>query len=99
MAKKFKFKSNKSKEKWHIFTCGDLQNETLRAKGPHLEIFGNREMILEGCMGVFEYSDSYLKLKLQKGTVTVCGTNFDITAFEGNTITVKGNILSLEFCV
>ena len=50
-------------------------------------------------MRVFEYSDTYMKLKLPKGSLTVCGCNFDIVAFEGSTITVRGNISSIEFCI
>lgn len=99
MSKKFKFKSDKPKEKWRIFGCSDMQLEPDYVKGPHLELFGNREIIVEGCMGVLEYSDSYLKLRLPKGALTVCGGCFDIVSFEGTTITVKGKISSLEFCV
>lgn len=50
-------------------------------------------------MGVLEYSDTYLKLRLPKGALTVCGSGFDIVTFEGTAITVKGNMSSLEFCV
>ena len=48
---------------------------------------------------MLEYSDSYLKIKLPKGSLTVCGTAFDIVSFEGETITVRGRMSSLEFCV
>ena len=37
--------------------------------------------------------------ELPKGSLTVCGCNFDIVAFEGSTITVRGNISSIEFCI
>ncbi len=99
MSKKFKFKSEKPKEKWRIFNCTDVREQTQLAKAPRIELCGNREITVEGCIGVFEYSDTYLKLKLPKGSLIVCGTNFDIYAFEGSTITVKGNMSSLEFCV
>lgn len=98
MPKKFKIKSEKPKQKWKIFNCTD-ETEKETAKGAHTEIFGNREIILEGCMGVFEYSDTYLKLKLQKGALILCGCGFDIITFEGSTIVVKGKISSLEFCI
>lgn len=98
MSKKFKFKSEKPKEKWKIFSCGDEITAGV-IKKPHLELFGNREIIIEGCMGVLEYSDTYLKLRLPKGALTVCGSGFDIVTFEGTAITVKGNMSSLEFCV
>lgn len=98
MSKKFKFKSEKPREKWKIFGCGvDMSNASV--KGAHLELFGNREIIIEGCMGVLEYSDTYLKLRLPKGSLTVCGSGFDIVTFEDTVITVRGNISSLEFCV
>ncbi|MGN0493825.1 MAG: YabP/YqfC family sporulation protein [Acutalibacteraceae bacterium] len=99
MSKKFKFKSEKPKEKWRIFNCSDIGEDARRAKGPHIELFGNREMTVEGCIGVYEYNDSYLKLKLPKGALIVCGSNFDIAAFEGSTITIRGNMSSVEFCV
>ena len=77
MSEKFKFKSEKPKEKWQIFGCASADKEIKNVKGPRLELFGNREIIVEGCMGVFEYSDTYMKLKLPKGSLTVCGCNFE----------------------
>lgn len=99
MSKKFKFKSEKPKEKWRLFGCSEGDRQAKSLKGPHLELFGNREITAEGCMGVFEYSDTYLKLKLPKGSLILCGCNFDIISFEGTTITVRGVITSVEFCV
>ena len=88
MSKKFKFKSEKPREKWRIFGCGD-----------EIELFGNREITVEGCVGVLEYSDTYLKLRLPRGALILCGGSFDIVTFEGTAITVRGSISSLEFCV
>jgi sporulation protein YqfC len=48
-------------------------------------------------MGVYEYRDTYLKLKLNKGAVIICGSDFDITQFENRLITIKGIISSVEF--
>ena len=99
MAKKFKYKSEKPKEKWRIFGCGDVDIETDMVNGTHIELFSNREITVEGCIGVFEYSDAYLRLRLNKGALILCGSGFDIASFEGSNITVKGKISSLEFCV
>ena len=63
----------------------------------HTEIFGNSKISIDGCMGVYEYRDTYLKLKLQRGSVILCGSGFDITYFENRLITVKGKISSVEF--
>ena len=50
-------------------------------------------------MGVIQYTETYIKLRLPKGEHTECGTENDIVTFEDTTITVKGNMSSLEFCV
>lgn len=98
MAKKLKIDSKKKKEKWRIFNCADAVVDRDMLNSSHIEIFGSGEIVVEGCKGVFEYNDTYLKIKLEKGCLIVCGSCFDITSFENSLITVKGKITSLEFC-
>ncbi len=99
LGKKMKIETNKQKEKWNLFKINEaVLNEDL-IKGPHIELFYNNQAVIEGCLGVYEYNDTYLKLRLQKGAVILCGAGFDIVCFENKTITVKGKINSLEFCV
>lgn len=99
MSKKFKFESLKPKEKLKIFSCaGDFIDADL-VKGAHIEMFYNRQIVVEGCEGVYEYSENYIKLNIGKGSLILCGKDFDIVTFENRTITVKGVISSVEFCV
>lgn len=67
--------------------------------GPHTEIFGNSRINIDGCFGVAEYRDTYIKLRLNKGMLILCGSGFDIVFFENRLITVKGKISSVEFCM
>lgn len=97
MSEKFKFKSKKPKEKWHIFGYTDKSLSRELIKGPHLELYGNRELIVEGCAGILDYDDTYLRLKLSKGTLIIYGGSFDIVSYEGAVISIKGCISSLEF--
>lgn len=99
MAKKLKIESSKKKNKWNLLSCGDDFIDKDMIMGPHIEIFGNNKISVEGCLGVFEYTDTYLKLKLQRGALILCGSGFDIVFFEEKLITVKGKISSIEFCV
>ena len=97
MAKKIKIEKGKKREKLNLFGSekvfsGDIMN------GAHTEIFSNCRIVIEGCLGVYEYNDCYLKLKLTKGALIVSGRDFDISTFEMGTITVNGKITSLEFC-
>ena len=98
MAKRFILEKIKKKEKWNIFGDGEKLSNAELLKGAQIQILSNRRLVIEGCLGVYEYNESYLKLRLIKGALVVCGTNFDISAFENETITVNGKIDTLEFC-
>ena len=95
MSEKFKFVSKKKKEKINLL---GIERER-EFKGAHIELFSNKEITIDGCCGVFEYGNDYIRLNIGKGSVLLCGNNFDIVFFENQLITVKGNISSLEFCV
>ncbi len=98
MAKRIKLEKSKKKEKWNLFGSEEQLLDTEILKGAHIEIFSSGRLVIEGCLGVYEYNENYLKLRLSKGALVVCGTGFDISSFEGKTITVKGKISTLEFC-
>ena len=72
--------------------------ELLTSKS-RIELFSNREMILEGCLGVMQFNDNYIKLSLKGGNLILYGKSFDISGFSQNTITVRGYIESIEFCL
>ena len=97
VAKKFKFRSEKKKEKWHLFRMQEGKNTPLT--GPYLELYGNREVVLDGCLGVYEYGDTFIKLRLKSGAVTVCGDGLEMIFFEEERIDIKGIITSVEFGV
>lgn len=98
MSRKLKYDSgNNKKTKWVL--KGSAFGRSERLTGAHIEMISNREICIEGCRGVIEYTDAYLKLNLCKGALIVIGSNLDITLFEGKTITICGTINSVEFCV
>jgi len=92
LGKRLKIEKSKKKGKWNLIKNGDEIID-----GAHTEIFGNGKISVDGCMGVLEYRDSHLKLKLSKGSLIICGDEFDIVYFENRLITIKGKISSLEF--
>ncbi len=98
MGKKLKIEKCKKREKWNILNCNKVfENEMLAS--PYIEAFGNEKITIDGCKGVYEYKDTHIKLKLAKGSLILCGSNFDIVYYEGDIINIKGKITSVEFCV
>ena len=99
LGKKLKIEGVVKKERWNILRSGEEIIDTNLIKGAHTEIFGDKKISIDGCFGVSEYRDTYLKLRLNKGYIIICGSGFDIIGFENQLITVKGKITSLEFNV
>lgn len=99
MGKKLKIERSEKSTKWNLFKMDSAILDNDLIKGPHIELFYNNQVVIEGCIGVYEYNDTYLKLRLSKGALILNGEAFDILTFEDKTITVKGKINSLEFCL
>ena len=93
-----KLEKSQSHTKWNFFGGGDAF-EKAAIKGPLIEIFSNTQIVVEGCGGVLEYNENYLKLRLPSGVLVLEGEDFDVVSFENKTIFVKGKINSLEFSV
>jgi len=95
---KFKFRSP-TKNKFNFIKNNDEILNTEIVGGTHIEIFSNKKIIIEGCQSIVDYQNDYLKLKLKKGYLNVLGKEFLITAFDNEKIVIKGNIVSIEFCI
>lgn len=95
---KFKFKSARNSKKINLIECKNDIFDNERLRGAHIEIYSNKEIVIDGCLGIFEYSESYIKLNLCKGTLAISGSMLNILSFENDMITVRGTVSSIEFC-
>ena len=67
--------------------------------GVRIETFSNKEAIVEGCKGILEYSDEYIKLNVGCGNVGFFGTGLYAHSFSDETLVIKGRIKNIEYCV
>lgn len=95
---KFRFKTNKKEKINLIKDTNEILNTELIG-GAHIEIHSNKKIIIEGCCGIVEYQNNYIKLKFKKGFISLTGDNFLILSFDNETISIKGDILAIEFCM
>lgn len=96
---KFRFKINGDRKKLHIFRYDRINTGAGSISGPRIEIISNKELSIDGCKGIIEYNDFYVRIKINKGEITVFGESLDIPVFDGPAITVCGKIKSIEFGV
>lgn len=97
MAKKLKIDSKAKKSKWNILNFSNEDVSIEVQNSANIEIFGNSQVSVDGCLGVYEYKDTYLKLRLLKGSLIIVGSGFNIVYFENRIISVKGKITAIEF--
>lgn len=97
MGKRIKIESKPKKNKWKLFDFEDSPPDNGMLSAAHIEIFGNHKITVDGCLGVYEYRDTYIKLRLTKGALILCGSDFGIVFFENRLISIKGKISAVEF--
>ena len=63
----------------------------------HIELEGNRELIIDGCKGILEYDDSKVRICTDTVTVSVTGDGLGINAYAEDQIVISGKIMSVDF--
>ena len=95
MPKKIRINKGLKKEKIKLFSFND---ENFKAtKGVHIELFSNEYVYVENCLGIYEYSDTVIKLNIGSGGITFLGENMEIKVLEGKNITISGTILTIQY--
>lgn len=63
----------------------------------HIELEGNRELIIDGCKGIVEYETDKIKVCTDMLMVSVTGDELGINAYAEDQIVINGKILSVDF--
>ena len=98
MSKKIKLGRRKVKEKLKLFGAALQISDDPFSKLAEINLKGNREIIIDGCYGIIEYSDCLISVNIGKSTLKIMGFDFSISDYSDSNITVRGNIKNIEFC-
>lgn len=63
----------------------------------HIELFGNREAIINDCKGILEYSDERIKINMGKNIVTLNGSDLYMNEYGSSHAKICGVFVSIEF--
>lgn len=80
-----------------VSTVLDLPRDAVSGYA-HIEMNGNREIIVEGCQGVLEYGDNIISLNTGRLTVRICGCELSIISMQGGQAIIRGIITAVEYC-
>ncbi len=64
---------------------------------PELQFISNKEIYIEGCKDILEYDDIIIKLSFGKKKLLLMGKDLSLSGYTKTSITVKGEIQSLEW--
>lgn len=64
---------------------------------PHIEMLGNREVVVDGCKGVAEYSENVIKLNTGDFVVGFTGVDLLIKSFDCDAAVITGKIAEITF--
>lgn len=65
--------------------------------GAVIEICSDRQITIDGCKGISEYSDFTIKIKTSNGLIAVSGRYLTIKYLSVSSVVIEGKILNVEF--
>ena len=71
--------------------------QELMQKECHLEFNGNREVIIEECSGILEYSEQQVRVNTPRCILRFQGRNLQICTMTQDSIVLSGHLERLEF--
>lgn len=98
MSKKIKLNGSKQKHKLKLFGTSVCCSLDPFSKLAQISLKGDREIIIDGCYGIIEYSDCLISVNIGNKTLKLIGIDFSISDYSESNITVHGTIKNIEFC-
>ncbi|MGN0660856.1 MAG: YabP/YqfC family sporulation protein [Oscillospiraceae bacterium] len=62
-----------------------------------VQISNNEEVVIEGCIGVEEYDENIICLRLTKQKAVISGTDLQMETYLSGLVAIRGRIHSVEF--
>lgn len=62
-----------------------------------IELMSNREALVDGCKGVLEYNEEFIRLSLSGMTVRFNGRNLQLRGMSEEGVSITGFLQSIEF--
>ncbi len=95
MSRKLKTGLTENKNKLKLF----CKNTPAEIAGPITHICGNKEVSVDGCLGVIDYYENLIKLRIAGGEILFSGTGLRIVELTDSSALIKGTVHSVEFSV
>lgn len=82
---------------WMEKMRGNFLAEDLNPNLPHVEVVGDRRVLVENHNGILEYSDTVMRVALGGMELCIAGENMDLCVLTLHELTIEGKIHTLEY--
>lgn len=90
-------KRNTESEKQTLRSKLKTLSMSLRGHDSHIEVNSGREILIEGCRGILDYSDTRIQVSVGRQSVTVIGTDLTVRNMFTQVIVIVGRISCIEY--
>ncbi len=88
---------NTSEEKQNLRSKLRSLSMSLKGRDSHIEINNGCEVLIEGCRGIIEYSDTKIRVSAGQQAVSVMGTELAVRNMFTHVIVIVGRISGIEY--
>ena len=75
----------------------EKQLQQILKQSVHLEFNGNREVIIEDCCGILEYTENQVRINTSDYILRFQGKNLKLCTMTSDSIVLKGHIEHMDF--
>lgn len=90
-------RAEKPKEKKTLVGALLQMPQTPLAQLSQIELMSNREALVDGCKGVVEYNEDFIRLNLGSMMVRFCGRSLQLRSMSEQSVVIEGFIQSIDF--
>ncbi len=62
-----------------------------------VEIFSGKRVLIRGCMGILEYGESLISLRIKEGKLDIIGRGLYCSAYMSGVVEISGRVLSVGY--
>ena len=77
--------------------AADLPDEPIPGR-PLVEIVDHSRVLIENHMGVTEYGENLIRVKVKFGSICVCGCNLELSRMTKGQLIISGHIEAVQLC-
>lgn len=71
--------------------------EELIVESSRIILQSNREAVVEGCLGIVQYTEEFIQLQMKKMQVKFYGRNLSINCFNTENVLITGEFQRIEY--